>query len=598
VIRGLVVETDVTLLDHGGDGAGQARAGFHLLIMSPDAFVTVPLPEAGEVSIGRASDAVVRIEDLLASRRHAVLHVGAPFQIEDAGSANGTRVRDERLTPKARVAIEPGEAIVIGSTVLMVQQNRAVTGMRRLWSHSAFEGRLEDECARAAATGGSFALGRFQIDRAAPLPRVLPVFARELPQPHGLAAYGPHDYEVLFVEAPPPETTRLVDVLLAGLRGAGVGVKAGVAWYPRDGRSAQALLARANALLRPVRQKSDGEGHASEVPIATCPEMDRVRELAGRAAGSNINVLILGETGVGKEVLARAVHRQSARHAKPFVPLNCAGLTESLIESELFGHEKGAFTGAGVAKMGLLESAAGGTVFLDEIGEMPLGVQARLLRVIETREVLPVGGVRPRPIDVRFVAATNRDLERAVLEGGFRRDLFFRLNGISLTIPPLRERLGEIAGLAQVFVEQACRDAGRPPPLLPPLVLQMLRAYRWPGNIRELKNVIERALVLCDGDSLDLAHLPVDRMSPAAHVVVPLPAGGEPPSASTPAPPGEDSRVTLQRFSGEEEAERQRILQALSENAGNQTRAARALGMPRRTFVTRLDRYSIHRPRK
>ena len=591
------METDVTLIDQGGDGASPARAGFHLLIMSPDAFVTVPLPESGEVSIGRASDAKVRLEDLLASRRHAVLHVGPQFFVEDAGSANGTRLRDEPLPAKHRVAIEPGEAIVIGSTVLMVQQNRSIMGMRRLWSHSAFEGRLEDECARAAATGAGFALARFQIDRGAPWARVLPVFARELPQPHGLAAYGPHDYEVLFVEAAPAETTRLVELLLAGLRGAGVGVKAGVAWYPRDGRSAQALLSRANGLLKPVRESSQ------ELTVTVGPEMDRVRELAGRAAGSNINVLILGETGVGKEVLARAVHRQSARQARPFVPLNCAGLSESLIESELFGHEKGAFTGAAHAKIGLLESAAGGTVFLDEIGEMPLTVQSRLLRVIETHEVLPVGALRARPIDVRFVAATNRDLEAEVLKGGFRRDLFFRLNGLSLTIPPLRERVTEIEGLARLFVDQACRDGGRTPPRVAPIALELLRAYRWPGNIRELKNVIERALVLCDGDTVELGHLPVDRMSPAASLLVP--AGGDPVARSTPVPASQTGNGSSRAADGEgarlsvpEEAERQRILKALAENAGNQTRAARALGMPRRTFVTRLDRYGVHRPRK
>jgi DNA-binding NtrC family response regulator len=586
------VETDVTLIDQGGEGANQARAGFHLLIMSPDAFVTVPLPESGEVSIGRASDAKVRLEDLLASRRHAVLHVGPAFSVEDAGSANGTRVRDEPLPPRQRVVIEPGEAIVIGSTVLMVQQNRSVMGMRRLWSHSAFEGRLEDECARASATGAAFALARFQIDRGAPWSRVLPVFARELPQPHGLASYGPHDYEVLFVEASADETSRLVDLLLAGLRGAGVGVKAGVGWYPRDGRSAQALLSRANGLLKPSRVEA-----LPEPAVTTGPEMDRVRELAARAAGSNINVLILGETGVGKEVLARAVHRQSVRQSKPFVPLNCAGLSESLIESELFGHEKGSFTGAAHAKLGLLESAAGGTVFLDEIGEMPLTVQARLLRVIETREVLPVGALRARPIDVRFVAATNRDLETEVLRGGFRRDLFFRLNGLSLTIPPLRERVTEVEGLARLFVEQACRENGRSPPSLGPGALDLLRAYRWPGNIRELKNVIERALVLCDGDTLELVHLPVDKMSPGASLVVPAPA--EPPPRHSPTPPnGHHGSPEVARLSSEEESERQRILKALADNAGNQTRAARALGMPRRTFVTRLDRYGVHRPRK
>ena len=202
-------------------------------------------------------------------------------------------------------------------------------------------------------------------------------------------------------------------------------------------------------------------------------------------------------------------------------------------------------------------------MFLDEIGEMPLALQARLLRVLETREVLPVGGVKPRTIDVRFVSATNRDLEAEVLAGGFRRDLFFRLNGLSISIPPLRERLGEIPGLAEQFLEQACREIGRGRrPGWRPRRMQLLRSYRWPGNIRELKNVIERAVVLCDGDVIDLGHLPVDKMRPTASVVI---------AAPTPEPllAADASAVGLARgrdpasLSAADQAERDRILTAL-----------------------------------
>ncbi len=587
------METEVTLIDEGRGGNGSSRAGFHLLVMSPEAFLTVPLPEEGEVSIGRASDANIRLDDRLASRRHAVISVGDDgFFVEDAGSANGTRVRDEPLEAGARARIEAGEAVVIGATVLMVQPNRASVGTRRLWSHSAFEGRLEDECARAASNGSQFAIARFRLDGGGDWARALPVLARELPSPHGLAAYGPNDYEVLFVEAGAAEIERLVGQTLAGLRGAGIEVRAALAFFPRDGRSAHALLGHANALLRPSR----GDGFGAELVAVADPRMDRVRQLAARAASSNINVLILGETGVGKEVLARGIHRQSARSTQPFLALNCAGLSESLIESELFGYEKGAFTGAGQAKLGLLESANGGTVFLDEIGEMPSGLQARLLRVIESREVLPVGALKPRTIDVRFVAATNRDLEAEVLRGSFRRDLFFRLNGLSLTVPPLRERVAEIPELARVFLEAAARESGRPGPQLSPVALGLLESYRWPGNIRELKNVIERAVVLCDGPLIDLVHLPVEKMRPSANVVVAAMSGSAPADLFAPVPlelPG-----TRPNFAPEEEQERTRILQALRSAAGNQTQAARALGIPRRTFVARLDRYAIPRPRK
>jgi two-component system response regulator AtoC len=587
------VETEVTLIEEGKSSAGLPRTGFHLLVMSPEAFLTVPLPEQGQLTIGRASDAHIRLDDRMASRRHAVIAVGPEgFSVEDTGSANGTRVRDEPLSPGSRLRIDAGEAIVIGSTVLMVQPNRWSMGTRRLWTHSAFEGRLEDECARAVGSGGQFAVARFRLDRGGEWSRALPVLARELPSPHGLAAYGPNDYEVLFVESTAAEIERLVGQTLAGLRGAGIEVRAALAFFPRDGRSAQALLGHANSLLRPTR----GEPSGTDLVAVSDPRMEGVRQLATRAAASTISVLILGETGVGKEVLARSIHRQSARAKAPFLALNCAGLAESLIESELFGYEKGAFTGAGHAKLGLMESANGGTVFLDEIGEMPIGLQARLLRVIESREVLPVGALKPRTIDVRFVAATNRDLEADVLTAQFRRDLFFRLNGLSLTIPPLRERVSEIAELARVFLEAAGRESGRPVPTLSQAALGLLETYRWPGNIRELKNVIERAVVLCDGSTIELSHLPVEKMRPSANVVVATASPDDPADLFASAPL--DLPGNRPSYSPEEESERARIMQALRGAAGNQTAAAKLLGIPRRTFVARLDRYAIPRPRK
>jgi DNA-binding NtrC family response regulator len=294
----------------------------------------------------------------------------------------------------------------------------------------------------------------------------------------------------------------------------------------------------------------------------------------------------MGETGVGKDVMARIIHRRSLRADKPFLALNCAGLTESLIESELFGHEKGSFTGASQQKLGLLETAEGGTVFLDEVGELPLSVQAKLLRVIEMREVLRVGALKPRSIDVRFIAATNRDLEAEVLQGRFRRDLFFRLNGISLTIPPLRDRLAEISALARTFVAEACAESGRTVPIMGPELFEILEDYSWPGNIRELKNYMDRALVLCE-DEIQPTHLPLEKMTHDARryvVGVSAPAEAEPDSGPVLSQRGRD--------------ERKRMMDALATWGGNQTRAAEALGMPRRTFVSKLDRYGFARPRK
>jgi two-component system, NtrC family, response regulator AtoC len=317
--------------------------------------------------------------------------------------------------------------------------------------------------------------------------------------------------------------------------------------------------------------------------------------MATRAASSNINVLVLGEMGVGKDVLARLIHQLSPRASKPFVALNCAGLTESLIESELFGHDKSAFTGASIAKMGLFESANGGTIFLNEIGEMPSSMQAKLLQAIELREVRPVGAVRPRPIDVRFVSATNVDIEVAVARGTFRGDLMYRLNTLTLAIPPLRERKDEIGALATTFVATSCREQGRDEQLaISPEAMDCLIGYGWPGNIRELKNAMERAVLLCDGPEILLEHLPLEKMRPSPNEYVSI----EKTSRAATAEVGRVARNLPPLADPEELAERRGILDALEACAWSQTRAAELLGVSRRTFVSKLDRYGIPRPQK
>jgi transcriptional regulator with PAS, ATPase and Fis domain len=313
--------------------------------------------------------------------------------------------------------------------------------------------------------------------------------------------------------------------------------------------------------------------------------MQQIHQLAERAAAGTINVLITGETGVGKELLAETVHRLSPRRAGPYVCLNCAALSETLLESELFGHERGAFTGAFQAKAGLLETAIGGSIFLDEVGELPLTTQAKLLRVLETREVSRLGSLKPRRIDVRFIAATNRDLEAEVARGAFRRDLYYRLNGITLTIPPLRERRSEIPHLVEIFVTRICRELGRPEPRIPPAVLTMLDRYAWPGNIRELKNMIERAVLLCDGLTITAEHFPAEKMDPSR------------PRLPTPSPQPPLS-VAERTRNQTQDNEKQRIVDALTACAGNQSRAAAHLGISRRTLVTKLDAYRIPRPKK
>jgi transcriptional regulator with PAS, ATPase and Fis domain len=309
--------------------------------------------------------------------------------------------------------------------------------------------------------------------------------------------------------------------------------------------------------------------------------MQELYRLVARVAAGTINVLLIGETGAGKEIVAEQLHRTSPRAAEPFLRLNCAALSESLLESELFGHERGAFTGAVESRPGLLETADGGTVFLDEVGELPPAIQVKLLRVIEEQMVLPVGGRKPRKIDVRFVSATNRDLEKEVAAGTFRQDLFFRLNGILIVVPPLRERASEIVPLAKGFVASVCEKMQRTPvPMLSPETLEQLQRHQWPGNVRELRNVMERAVLLCSGETIEPEHLSLDKLTNVE------------PAAST---PDERARVLEEQL---EENERARIMDALERAEGNQTRASKLLGVSRGTLMAWLDRYSLPRPRK
>jgi len=236
--------------------------------------------------------------------------------------------------------------------------------------------------------------------------------------------------------------------------------------------------------------------------------MQLVLAQAKRAAEASVSVLITGETGTGKEVLARYIHKSGPRANKPFVPINCAAVPETMLESELFGYEAGAFTGATKRKQGLVEVADGGVLFLDEISSMPVDMQAKLLRMLEEREVRRMGGVKWLPVDIQVVAASNRNLEELIAQGKFREDLYYRLKVLDLHLPPLRERREDIPALVGFFVRQLAPRMGKHVHDVAPRALEALTAYHWPGNIRELRNAIERALLFCDGDTVDLEHLP------------------------------------------------------------------------------------------
>jgi DNA-binding NtrC family response regulator len=349
-----------------------------------------------------------------------------------------------------------------------------------------------------------------------------------------------------------------------------------------------------------------GPGTGARPVVVVDDAMKELYRVVDLVARGDLSVILLGETGSGKDVLANAIHKRSLRASTAYVSVNCAALPGALLESELFGYERGAFTGAVQAKPGLLEVADKGTLFLDEIAELPLTMQAKLLRVLESREVTRVGGLKTRTIDVRFVCATNRDLVALVRSGAFRQDLYFRLNGISLLIPPLRQRKAEIQPLARAFVVEACREAGRPVLSITAAALEQLDAHPWPGNVRELKNIIDRAVTLCTGTVIDVHHLPPpqsgfgDAPSSPGWSAHPNDASQR---ATLPVPPPE---VTPEATLGLHEAarraaqviERRRISEAMERCGGNQTRAALLLRISRRTLVARLTEYGFARPIK
>lgn len=320
--------------------------------------------------------------------------------------------------------------------------------------------------------------------------------------------------------------------------------------------------------------------------------MRAVLDRIDKVARGQISVLLLGETGVGKEVLAEEVHRRSNRSSGPLVRVNCAAISPQLVESELFGHERGAFTGAEAAKAGLLEAANEGTLFLDEVGELPEAVQAKFLRVLEQREVTRVGSTRSRKVDVRVVAATNRDLARASQQGQFRQDLFFRLSGISIRIPPLRDRREEIMPLAESFAARFGLELGLPITRFSDGARRWLETHAWPGNVRELRNRVERAVLLQQDGEIEVEHLYDENEtleSTASSVPVAAPSVAPPPTAGAD-PVGEHDAAWHRR--------REEILAAIAASGGNQTLAADRLGVNRKTLGRQLDKYQIPRPRK
>jgi len=322
------------------------------------------------------------------------------------------------------------------------------------------------------------------------------------------------------------------------------------------------------------RLRSEKRSGSPEELVGDSAAIQAVQELIGRIADSDSTILVTGESGTGKEVTARAIHRLSRRAAGPFVAVNCAAIPEALIESELFGHARGAFTDARTARTGLLAQAEGGTLFLDEIGELPLSAQAKLLRVLQERVLRPVGSDREVGFDARVIAATNRDLERAIEEGRFREDLYFRIHVLPVELPPLRARGSDVLVLAHHFLRRFTERSGKALTGIGPAAAEVLLNYQWPGNVRELMNAVEHAVALARFEQIAPEDLPQRiRSYRRSHIIV----AGENPSELVPL----------------EEVERRYILRVLETVGGNKRLAARVLGLDRKTLYRKLERYGV-----
>ena len=344
-------------------------------------------------------------------------------------------------------------------------------------------------------------------------------------------------------------------------------------------------------LLGVVQEIFDHLASLRQTIIGTSPAKENMVRLIAKVAPTNHTVLILGESGTGKELVAREIHKQSPRQHQPFLAVNCAALTETLLESELFGHEKGAFTDAHQQKKGLFERAHRSTLFLDEIGDTTLALQAKILRALQEREILRVGGTEPIKVDVRIITATNRNLEQMLKEGKFREDLYYRLKVIPIVCPPLRERREDIEALAKHFLGRAALTSGRKVSGIAPEAMDALRACSWPGNIRQLEWAIERAVLLGEGEEIRVEDLPPEVLENASAPVMQAAAAG-----ITPTP----ARVTgvgpVIPEGSWEEHEKAKIMEALQRTNWNITRAAQLLGMTFRTLQYRLEKFEIKRP--
>ena len=546
------------------------RATLVIHLGTEDGSRVIDLPEAVDVTFGRSRGATITLDHEKVSRMHArIRRTGDTIEVEDLGSRNGTRVNGTKVEGVTRIV--HGDEVSVGPIIAIVNITSGLRRSTHIADIDAGEQRLAAEVDRSVRYHRPVALALLRVADDA----VVEQIAATLRPMDMLAEHAGDDYLLVLPELTRAQGTAAIERATEMARVSNVPISIATVQCPDDGTSVDRLIGQLRAVLRTGgAPRTDSEAPRSV--LVHDPAMQRVYALVDRIADTAMTALILGETGVGKEVICEAIHARSSRRERPLIKLNCAALPETLLESELFGHERGAFTGADRRKVGFFEAADGGTLFLDEIGDMPLTLQAKLLRVLERKVITRVGGTTEVPTDARVIAATHRDLDADVRAGRFRQDLLFRIGGFTIVVPPLRDRPEEILPLAEHFVRSSA-DPARAVPQLSADARDALAGYSWPGNVRELKNAIERALVLCD-DQITSSDLP-ERILDASKRTQPI--------GATLNTGSRDVRGQLA------EVERAAIVAALEADGQNQTRAARRLGLSRRALIYKMEKYGL-----
>jgi two-component system, NtrC family, response regulator AtoC len=552
-----------------------------LVFIGPELVQSAALHEGGSLLVGRMPPADVLLADPTISRQHARISLQqGVLLIEDAGSRNGVLVNG---AASARAVVADSDRVRIGAIDVLAWRAPHPTGrdIREL-SALRFVARLSEELERARYSQRPVWLCAVRWPTRTPAPEQLVRAHEALRSIDRFCVHAPHITLSLLLECDAAAARATAEAVR---KRAGSSALTALVAAPPRAANADALVAAAIDLVqRDVA--ADGivmdqaEIHVPlEAPIVLGAQTRRLFELAARTGHADLPVLVLGETGAGKEVLARAFHEHSRRAEAPFCEVSCAAIAPSLVESILFGHERGAFTGADKRAAGLLEQAHGGTLFLDEIGELSHGAQSALLRALEVKRVRRVGAAQEIAVDVRVIAATNRNLRELVAAGGFRADLLYRLEALTVRVPPLRERGDEIEPLAQLFLRNAARKWAAPARSLSEPARHALVTYAWPGNVRELRNAIERAVAVCASEIIELSDLP-EHLAQAYEQTR---------NGSVPAPEG----TALSLPEAVRKFESARIAAALAKAGGNRSQAARLLGLPRRTLGSKLRDYGL-----